>query len=129
MIVLGLVLLLLGVLLKISILTTIGIVLLVVGLVLLLLGSSGRAVGGRRDDGTTGRRHYFYVPPRRRQSAPDGAGGLDVGVAVEDVVGVVGRLDRGQPPVLRVAVAGPHPVLLHLGHRVDVGADVGRVRP
>jgi uncharacterized membrane protein HdeD (DUF308 family) len=50
-IVLGLVLLLLGLLLKISILTTIGIVVLVVGLVLLLLGSMGRSVGGRR--------HYF----------------------------------------------------------------------
>jgi uncharacterized membrane protein HdeD (DUF308 family) len=50
-IVLGLVLLLLGLLLEISILTTIGIVVLVVGLVLLLLGSMGRAVGGRR--------HYF----------------------------------------------------------------------
>ena len=51
MIVLGLVLLLLGLLLKIQILTTIGIIVLVVGLVLLLLGSMGRSVGGRR--------HYF----------------------------------------------------------------------
>jgi membrane-bound ClpP family serine protease len=50
-IVLGLVLLLLGLLLKISILTTIGIIVLVIGLVLLLLGSMGRSVGGRR--------HYF----------------------------------------------------------------------
>ncbi len=48
MIVLGLVLLLLGFLLKISILWTLGIVLLVVGAVLFLLGSTGRAVGGRR---------------------------------------------------------------------------------
>ena len=48
MIVLGLVLLLLGFLLKISILWTIGIVLLVVGAVLFVLGSTGRAVGGRR---------------------------------------------------------------------------------
>ena len=48
MIVLGLVLLLLGFLLKISILWTIGIVLIVVGAVLYLLGSSGRAVGGRK---------------------------------------------------------------------------------
>jgi hypothetical protein len=47
-IVLGLVLLLLGFLLKISILWTIGIVLIVVGAVLYLLGSSGRAVGGRK---------------------------------------------------------------------------------
>jgi hypothetical protein len=50
-IILGLVLLLLGLLLKISILWTIGIVVVVVGLVLLLLGATGRAVGGRR--------HYF----------------------------------------------------------------------
>ncbi len=48
MIILGLVLLLLGFLLKISILWTIGIILIVVGAVLFLLGSSGRAVGGRR---------------------------------------------------------------------------------
>jgi hypothetical protein len=47
-IILGLVLLVLGLLLKISILWTIGIVVLVVGLVLVLLGSTGRAVGGRR---------------------------------------------------------------------------------
>jgi len=51
MIILGLVLLLLGFLLKISVLWTIGIIVLVVGLVLLLLGSAGRAVGGRK--------HYF----------------------------------------------------------------------
>ncbi len=48
MIILGLVLLLLGFLLKISILWTIGIILIVIGAVLYLLGSTGRAVGGRR---------------------------------------------------------------------------------
>ena len=48
MIILGIVLLLLGLLLKISILWWIGIIVLIVGLVLLLLGSTGRAVGGRR---------------------------------------------------------------------------------
>jgi hypothetical protein len=47
-IILGIVLLLLGLLLKVSILWTIGLVVLVVGLILLLLGSTGRAVGGRR---------------------------------------------------------------------------------
>ena len=51
MIILGLVLLVLGFLLKISILWTIGIIVLVIGLVLMLLGATGRAVGGRR--------HYF----------------------------------------------------------------------
>ena len=48
MIILGVVLLLLGLLLKISILWAIGIIVRIVGLVLLLLGGMGRAVGGRR---------------------------------------------------------------------------------
>jgi hypothetical protein len=47
-IILGLILLLIGLFAKISILTTIGIILVVVGLVLVLLGSTGRAVGGRK---------------------------------------------------------------------------------
>ncbi|WP_240963301.1 DUF6131 family protein [Antrihabitans stalactiti] len=51
MIVLGIVLLLVGFVAKISILWTIGIVLIVVGLVLVLLGRTGRPVGGRA--------HYF----------------------------------------------------------------------
>jgi Zn-dependent membrane protease YugP len=51
MLVLGVILLLLGWLLNISILWTIGIILLVVGAVLFILGSVGRPVGGRR--------HYF----------------------------------------------------------------------
>jgi Family of unknown function (DUF6131) len=50
-IVLGLILLLLGLLLGVGILWTIGLVLIVVGVVLWLLGSTGRAVGGRP--------HYF----------------------------------------------------------------------
>ena len=51
MIVLGLILLVVGLLIGVPILTTIGGIILVVGLVLLLLGSMGRAVGGRK--------HYF----------------------------------------------------------------------
>ena len=51
MIILGLVLLIAGFLLKISILWTIGIIVLVIGAVLAIMGSAGRAVGGRR--------HYF----------------------------------------------------------------------
>jgi uncharacterized membrane protein len=47
-IILGLILLLIGIFAHISILTTIGIILIVVGAVLFLLGSMGRAVGGRR---------------------------------------------------------------------------------
>ncbi len=48
MIILGIVLLVVGYLLGIPILWTIGIILVVVGAILLLLGSAGRAVGGRR---------------------------------------------------------------------------------
>ena len=51
MIILGIVLLIAGFLLKISILWTLGILSLVVGAILAILGSTGRAVGGRR--------HYF----------------------------------------------------------------------
>jgi Family of unknown function (DUF6131) len=47
-IILGIVLLLIGLLVEIPVLTTIGVIVLVVGLVLLLLGSTGRAVGGRK---------------------------------------------------------------------------------
>jgi hypothetical protein len=48
MIILGIILLIVGFLLKIAIVWTIGILLLVVGLILVLLGSLGRGVGGRR---------------------------------------------------------------------------------
>ncbi|MEU4417846.1 MULTISPECIES: DUF6131 family protein [Nocardia] len=48
MIVLGLILLLIGFLTGISILWTIGIVLIVIGAILFLLGTTGRAVGGRK---------------------------------------------------------------------------------
>ncbi|WP_245714100.1 DUF6131 family protein [Nocardia vaccinii] len=51
MIILGIILLVVGFLLKSQILWIIGIAVLVIGLVLLALGSMGRAVGGRR--------HYF----------------------------------------------------------------------
>ena len=48
MIILGILLLILGFVLKIPILWTIGIIVLIVGLVLMLLGATGRAIGGRR---------------------------------------------------------------------------------
>lgn len=48
MIILGIILLIVGFLLKISILWTIGIVILVIGLILAVLGATGRAIGGRR---------------------------------------------------------------------------------
>ena len=48
MIILGIILLIAGFLLKISILWTIGIVVLVIGLILAVLGATGRAIGGRR---------------------------------------------------------------------------------
>lgn len=48
MIALGLILLLIGLLASSSILWTIGIVLVLVGIVLWVLGATGRAVGGRK---------------------------------------------------------------------------------
>lgn len=48
MVILGLILLILGLVLGIGILKTIGIILLVVGLVLFVLGAAGRPVGGRQ---------------------------------------------------------------------------------
>ncbi|UQA97121.1 DUF6131 family protein [Streptomyces halobius] len=48
MIILGIILLVIGFVAEISILWTIGLILLVVGAALWLLGSMGRAVGGRR---------------------------------------------------------------------------------
>ena len=48
MLVLGLILLLVGYLVPIPVLTTVGIIVLVVGAVLWLLGASGRPVAGRR---------------------------------------------------------------------------------
>jgi hypothetical protein len=47
-IILGLILLVIGFIAKISILWTIGIILLVIGAILWVLGATGRAVGGRR---------------------------------------------------------------------------------
>ena len=48
MIALGVILLVLGFVLHISILWTIGIIVLVVGIIFLILGATGRAVGGRK---------------------------------------------------------------------------------
>jgi Family of unknown function (DUF6131) len=47
MITIGIILLILGALLGVPLLWTVGIILLVVGLILLLLGQVGRQVGGR----------------------------------------------------------------------------------
>jgi len=51
MIILGIIALIVGFLLKIAVLWTIGIILVIAGVILAVLGSTGRAVGGRR--------HYF----------------------------------------------------------------------
>ncbi|HVD03952.1 MAG TPA: DUF6131 family protein [Candidatus Dormibacteraeota bacterium] len=51
MIILGIVLLVIGFVIGIPILYTLGIILLIIGLALWILGSLGHAVGGRR--------HYF----------------------------------------------------------------------
>jgi hypothetical protein len=48
MIILGIILLIVGFVLKIAIAWTIGIILLLIGVVLALLGSAGRMVGPRR---------------------------------------------------------------------------------
>ena len=48
MIALGLILLIVGYLVHISILWTIGIIVLIIGLAFLVLGQMGRAVGGRK---------------------------------------------------------------------------------
>jgi hypothetical protein len=47
-IILGVVLLIAGFLLKISILWTIGIILVVIGVILAILGATGHAIAGRR---------------------------------------------------------------------------------
>jgi hypothetical protein len=47
MITLGVILLILGMLLDIGILWTLGIILVVIGVILFILGAMGRAVGGR----------------------------------------------------------------------------------
>ena len=48
MIILGIILLIVGFLLKIAIVWTLGILAVVIGLILALLGAIGHAVGGRR---------------------------------------------------------------------------------
>ena len=48
MITVGLILLILGFLLGIPLLWSLGVIVLIAGLVLMLLGSTGRAIGGRR---------------------------------------------------------------------------------
>ena len=48
MIIVGIICLLLGLILGVPILWTIGIILVVIGLILLLLGTAGREFGGRR---------------------------------------------------------------------------------
>ena len=48
MIILGIILLIVGFIAHISILWTIGIILLIVGVILAIVGATGRAVGGRK---------------------------------------------------------------------------------
>jgi hypothetical protein len=48
MIVLGIILLIVGFVFKISIVWTLGIILIVLGAVLAILGATGRAIGGRK---------------------------------------------------------------------------------
>jgi hypothetical protein len=55
------------------------------------------------------------------------SGAVDVGIAVEDVAGVVGGLDLGEPLIFGRTVAGSDPVGFVLGHQVHVAAQPGRV--
>ncbi len=48
MIILGIILLVIGFVIKVAILWTLGIIVLLIGLILALLGSAGRMIGGRR---------------------------------------------------------------------------------
>jgi len=48
MVVLGIILLILGFIFHISILWTIGIIVLIIGVVLFIVGATGRSIGGRR---------------------------------------------------------------------------------
>ena len=48
MIILGIILLILGFILGVPILWTLGIILVVIGVILFILGSAGREIGGRR---------------------------------------------------------------------------------
>ena len=48
MIILGIILLIVGFIAHLSILWTIGIILLVIGVILAIVGTTGRAVGGRK---------------------------------------------------------------------------------
>jgi hypothetical protein len=48
MIIVGLILLVLGLVLSVPLLWTLGIIVLIIGLILLILGSAGRGIGGRR---------------------------------------------------------------------------------
>jgi hypothetical protein len=48
MIVLGIILLILGLVLGVPILWSLGVVLVIIGLILVLLGAGGRTIGGRR---------------------------------------------------------------------------------
>jgi hypothetical protein len=52
----------------------------------------------------------------------------DVGVEMEYVVGVVLRLDLGEPLVLMGPVGRTHPVFVGLGHEVHVAADTDGMR-
>jgi hypothetical protein len=78
MIVLGIILLVVGFLLKIQILWTIGIVVLVIGLVLLALGSMGRAPSA--GDATTTDAAPCRVVARREQNCPDNGATSGAGV-------------------------------------------------
>src|SRR6266496_3223299 len=92
MLILGVILLLLGLLLKISILTWIGVILLVIGAVLFILGSVGRPVAGLLLAAGGGRRYGMpkaLVPHHGRLLVEHGLDTLRAG-GCEPVVVVLG---------------------------------------
>ncbi|KOV58055.1 hypothetical protein ADK64_36600 [Streptomyces sp. MMG1121] len=99
MIALGVILLIVGFLLHIGILWTIGIILLVVGLILLLLGSLGHAVGGRRH-------HWWAAPPAAAErNLP----------TQKTVGGTACRASRPPRPVPTGRLAGPPALMAGVG--------------
>ena len=102
------------------------------------LGAAGRSCRGRSDVRITSaslkESHphdvQMTVEAPNYSSSSDRRRRRDVRVVVEDVVGVVLRLDVAEPGVLLRAVRRPHRrARVEVGHAVDVDAIVGRQRP
>jgi hypothetical protein len=98
---LGVILLLLGWLLNIGILTTLGIILLVVGAVLFLLGAAGREIGERHP-----LEHRPQVDPDRDPHLPQTGGGARIAGLLGGLVVDVGQRPLDRPDNVRDADLG-----------------------